>query len=407
MEFKDRKGQSAAQKRRQNRRGTFVSLTLALMAAFLLPATASAQPNVAPPTVQTAAETAAAIRAQLGELGQRVQSAPCLPTQYRVGIPVPIPGTNPVQTVTVAGCITSDHPPCNNELEGARRVFIEARDASVRQRVQIAFLMHWRSLTERRLARIEARDDRQDGDLAALEVLQSQTLAYVSQLGGPWAQSVVDAIGGINGNIATLSQQLQQIRADLTTETGARQQGDSDEARVRREADERHDRELANDRRNRPRLGPSVDGLYVAGPGEGASFAAAMLGATIVGHPFPSVRGFIGTARLATGYGETTAGPSRGVWVTQAQAGVGYEWQDVGRVGVAGGFTLAQSTRWQETTMMITGGVHVQGEFDISRAIVVTGDAGWEWGSGVNPNTGVNIDGLSRYQLRLGLNLRF
>lgn len=392
---KKRTGESASQKARQNWTRTWFLVALSAIALALIPSAASAQ-NTAPPTAATASATIATIRGQLNDLGRRLSIAPCQPSQWRVGIAVPMPGRS-TQTVQVPACITSDHPPCEAELQSVRQIFVEQRSAAIRQRVLIASLIQWRNATEQRLLRIEQVNDRQDADLAGLEVISSQTLAYVYQLGGPWADAMVEAVNNLNGWITTINGQLAQLRTDLTAETN---RATTAETALGRRVDETNET-VANARRRRLTLGITVGGLYLDGPGHAPSFGLVVGGLDVIGRPIASAPSVIIAASFYAGYGETTNG-SRGGFASSIYAGPGYEWLDRGRLLLQGGYTRVESSRWRETSMLMVGGIRLRGEFDLSSVFALYANVGWEWGNAIDVSNGSPLD-ASRFHVGGGL----
>lgn len=391
-----RLGQSAAQKARQNWLRSLLLSALSAIALALIPSAASAQ-NTAPPTAATASQTIAAIRTQMNELGQRVSIAPCRPDQYRVGIDVPVPGGSAGQTVQVPACITTDHPPCEAELQGVRRIFIEQRTQEVRQRIAIALIQRRVRVIEQRVTTIEQTNLRQDADLAALEVIDAQTLAYVQQLGGPWADSVVEAINNLNGWITTINGQIAQLRTDLTAETARATNAENTERDQRTAADQEHDRQLAAGRRHRLTLGPYAGFTRLAGPQPGPAWNAGHVGISLMGRPWdaPVV---IGT-RLTMAYGDTEGPQNRGAFGFFLEPMAGYEW-GFGRVMAGATAGMLVSSRWRETIFTMGIGPIGRVELNPHRSVAVGFSVAGLFGNAVDPNTGRSYD-TSRYVLTL------
>lgn len=375
-------GQSAAQQRRQNWAGMYILAALASTAALLTPATAAAQTNVAPSTAQTAAETSMAIRGQLQDLGTRVSFAPCRPDQYRFGIDVPVPGTGANgPTAQVPVCVDSDHPLCDREQQGLRDTFRRQETREIRQQVAIASLIRWRTITEARLGRIEATNDRQDGDLAAIEVLDSQLLAYIQQLGGPWADAIVEAIDRLNGWVQRMNQQLEQLRADLDAERERAQNAERDERNARTAADEATNTRV-NAMHDRLIVGLGMDFVYSACAADNDCWYGGAFDVNLRGRPMATSR-FMVEGDLQFGYLRSRREWGVNALLTQASIGAGYMSADSQFTISAGGQAMSAITSEIDSGVAVVGaGVFAQASWRPAPFVAFRARLGGIWGSG-------------------------
>lgn len=375
-------GESASQKARQNRLGMKILSALAFVAALLMPAAAVAQPNVAAANAQTAAETSVAIRGQLQDLGTRLSFAPCNPNQYRVEITVPVPGSRDGgPTVQVPACVTTDHPLCQGELEGVRDTFLRAETREIRQQVAIASLMRWRSITEQRLGRIEATNDRQDGDLAAIEVMDSQMLAYIQQLGGPWADAVVEAITRINGWVETINSQLRKLRDDLTAETNRAQNAERDERNARLAAEAAAAARM-NGMHDRLIVGLGMNFIYSACAADNDCWYGGAFDVNLRGRPMATSR-FMVEGDLQFGYLRSRREWGVNALLTQASIGAGYMSADSQFTISAGGQAMSAITSEIDSGVAVVGaGVFAQASWRPAPFVAFRARLGGIWGSG-------------------------